>query len=99
MIIKLGKLVKKSFGQTQHKKGLGSIQIQGLLKYSWQRPTLPQGFPSSTIGARGLNFSVRKGKRCDPSAIATRKNIKLNTEDGKFSCKAQTQSAENKFKN
>ena len=54
--------------------------IQGTLKYSWQRPTLPQGFPSSTIGARGLNFSVRKGKRCDPSAIVTRKNIKLNTE-------------------
>ena len=38
-----------------------------------QRPTLPQGFPSSTIGAGGLNFSVRNGKRCYPSAIATGK--------------------------
>ena len=25
----------------------------------------------STIGARGLNCSVRNGKRCDPAAIAT----------------------------
>ena len=27
--------------------------------------------PCSTIGAGGLNFSVRDGKRCCPSAIAT----------------------------
>ncbi len=26
----------------------------------------------STISAGGLNFSVRKGKRCDPTAIVTR---------------------------
>ena len=36
-----------------------------------QLPTLPPGCPGSTIGAGGLNFSVRNGKRCDPSAIAT----------------------------
>src|SRR5262245_31623417 len=36
-----------------------------------QRPTLPHGYPSSTIGAGGLNDSVRNGKRCGPSAIAT----------------------------
>src|SRR5437762_6010770 len=39
--------------------------------YSRRRPTLPHGLPCSTIGAGGLNFSVRNGKRCDPSAIAT----------------------------
>ncbi len=36
-----------------------------------QRPTLPPGLPGSTIGAGGLNFRVRKGNGCDPSAIAT----------------------------
>ena len=36
-----------------------------------RRPTLPQAFTCSTIGAGGLNFSVRNGKRCNPSAIAT----------------------------
>jgi len=36
-----------------------------------RRPTLPRGRPRSTIGAGGLNFSVRNGKRCDPSAKAT----------------------------
>ena len=40
---------------------------------SRRRPTLPHGLPCSTIGAGGLNFSVRNGKRCDPSAIATGK--------------------------
>ena len=28
---------------------------------------------ASTIGAAGLNFSVRNGKRCCPRAVATRK--------------------------
>ena len=39
--------------------------------YSRQLPTLPQGCPSSTISASGLNFSVRNGKRCFPAAIVT----------------------------
>ena len=38
-----------------------------------RRPTLPPGDPSSTIGAGGLNGSVRNGKRCDPSAMVTGK--------------------------
>jgi hypothetical protein len=43
-----------------------------LVRRLWgRRPTLPPGLPGSTIGAGGLNFSVRNGKRCDPSAIAT----------------------------
>src|SRR6476619_6759977 len=36
-----------------------------------RRPTLPGGCPPSTIGAEGLNGSVRNGKRCFPLAIAT----------------------------
>src|SRR5437879_10147805 len=36
-----------------------------------QRPTLPSGYPDSTIGAGGLNFRVRKGNGCLPSAIVT----------------------------
>ena len=38
-----------------------------------QRPTLPPGLPGSTIGAGGLNFSVRNGKRCNTLDIDTRK--------------------------
>ena len=36
-----------------------------------RRPTLPEGLPSSTIGAEGLNFCVRNGNRCFPFAIVT----------------------------
>jgi hypothetical protein len=36
-----------------------------------QRPTLPGSCPPSTIGAEGLNDSVRNGKRCFPLAMAT----------------------------
>src|SRR5438477_2389139 len=36
-----------------------------------RRPTLPGPRGPSTIGAEGLNFSVRNGKRCFPLAIAT----------------------------
>ena len=34
----------------------------------WRRPTLPQGCPCSTIGACGLNFRVRYGTGCTPTA-------------------------------
>src|SRR5438477_468993 len=40
-------------------------------KNARQRPTLPPGYPGSTIGAGGLNFRVRKGNGCLPSAIVT----------------------------
>jgi hypothetical protein len=36
-----------------------------------QRPTLPGPCGPSTIGAEGLNCSVRNGKRCFPLAMAT----------------------------
>ena len=32
-------------------------------------PTLPGACAPSTIGAGGLNFSVRNGKRCIPAAM------------------------------
>src|SRR4029450_13257023 len=38
-----------------------------------RRPTLPGSCEPSTIGAEGLNCSVRNGKRCFPLAIATGK--------------------------
>ena len=42
------------------------IVLRCILK-SWRRPTLPR--VCSTIGADGLNFSVRNGKRWNPDAI------------------------------
>jgi hypothetical protein len=36
-----------------------------------RRPTLPGSLLPSTIGAGGLNFRVRYGNGCDPSAMAT----------------------------
>ena len=36
-----------------------------------RRPTLPGGYPPSTIGADRLNFRVRDGYGCDSVALAT----------------------------
>src|SRR3954452_17469085 len=49
-----------------------------------RRPTLPRSLPRSTIGAGGLNFSVRNGKRCIPAAIVT-----LSRRRQVFCCKAR----------
>ena len=38
----------------------------------------------STIGASGLNFSVRNGKRWDPAAITTWYNFELTIENGEL---------------
>ncbi len=49
---------------------------------SRQRPTLPPGYPDSTIGAGGLNGRVRNGNGCDPSAMVTGINYQaVDTED------------------
>src|SRR5205809_4447719 len=48
-------------------------QKAGFTKLIRRRPTLPGGCPPSTIGAEGLNCSVRNGKRCFPLAIRHRK--------------------------
>ena len=39
------------------------------LRKGGRRPTLPGACAPSTIGAGGLNFSVRNGKRCIPAAM------------------------------
>ena len=41
-----------------------------------RRPTLPGSLLPSTIGAGGLNFRVRNGNGCDPTAIATETFVK-----------------------
>jgi hypothetical protein len=43
----------------------------GSFKKSRRRPTLPPRLQGSTIGAGGLNFWVRNGTRCFPSAMTT----------------------------
>src|SRR5713101_1050749 len=40
-------------------------------RISWRRPTLPGGYPPSTIGAVRLNGRVRDGTGCTPDAQAT----------------------------
>ena len=56
-------------------KGLEIALEAPVSKYARQRPTLPQGFPCSTIGARELNFRVRNGNGCGPSAIIARQLV------------------------
>ena len=51
-----------------------------------RRPTLPLSFPSSTIGAKELNFRVRDGNGCDLFAIATEK-LKALKSQVQFVCK------------
>src|ERR1700733_9352 len=41
------------------------------LEKSRRRPTLPGGYPPSTIGAGGLNCRVRNGYGCLSAAMAT----------------------------
>ena len=53
---------------TQKKEGFRSPASETLQSVKWRRPTLPR--VCSTIGATGLNCSVRNGKRWDPGAIA-----------------------------
>ena len=50
-------------------------------KKSRQRPTLPPGYPDSTIGAGGLNGRVRNGNGCDPSAMVTGMNLSNKTPE------------------
>ncbi len=44
---------------------------RALGKKSRQRPTLPHGFPCSTIGSEELNFRVRDGIGCGLLEITT----------------------------
>ena len=56
-------------------KKTGNETKKGAASYS---PALHR----STIGAGGLNFSVRDGKRWDTAAIATRKGVDLHDKQG-----------------
>lgn len=48
--------------------------VWGVVVWGFRRcPTLPEGFPSSTIGAGRLNFRVRDGYGCVSAAVATGK--------------------------
>ena len=40
-------------------------------RVEWQRPIFPQGCPCSIVRAGRLNFRVRDGNGCTPSAIVT----------------------------
>ncbi len=46
-----------------------ALADSGLTQRGGRRPTLPGACAPSTIGAGGLNFSVRNGKRCIPAAM------------------------------
>jgi hypothetical protein len=47
------------------------MKMLPLLNLFRRRPTLPHGFPCSTIGADRLNFRVRDGIGWNPIAMAT----------------------------
>jgi hypothetical protein len=49
------------------------MMIPGYIKIFRQRPTLPLSLPSSTIGAKELNFRVRDGNGCCLFAVAAEK--------------------------
>src|SRR5258708_1061294 len=40
-------------------------------RVEWQRPIFPRGYPLSIVRAGRLNFRVRDGNGCFPSAIVT----------------------------
>ena len=52
---------------------LAAARMRAHVKKNRRRPTLPGPCEPSTIGAEGLNCSVRNGKRCFPLAKATGK--------------------------
>ncbi len=59
-----------------------------------RRPTLPGRLRPSTIGAGGLNFRVRDGNGCDPSAIAT-ETLHIGRRRGGRLCRTRSHAPEN----
>ena len=55
-----------------------------------RRPTLPGTLVPSTIGAGGLNFRVRNGNGCDPSAMATERSIVTTQQPRRRAAAAHT---------
>ena len=67
-------------GNQQDKKKAPSLVFTRWGHNIRQRPTLPRGFPRSTIGSGGLNFRVRDGNGCDPTEMATGKICSVHTK-------------------
>ena len=65
--LKLIMYSQKEYDCINTKKPRVHVELRAFVK--WRRPTLPR--VCSTIGAVGLNFSVRNGKRWNPVAITT----------------------------
>ena len=61
--------------QNDERDTLSCVPFLNLIR---RRPTLPGARAPSTIGAGGLNFSVRNGKRCTPAAM-TAESVKGGT--------------------
>src|SRR5436309_8152771 len=59
------------YGNDSGKRTKGPGEPGPFTNVSRRRPTLPPRLQGSTIGAGGLNFRVRNGTGCLPSAIAT----------------------------
>ncbi len=55
----------------RHKKNESSRRVSRRLVVLKKAATYSPTLQCSTIGAPGLNFSVRDGKRWDPGAVAT----------------------------
>ena len=66
---KPGRLVPRGLPQGKN-EGPHAVRMRPFEK-SRRRPTFPPSCPGSIIGAGGLNFRVRDGNGCDPSAIVT----------------------------
>ncbi len=63
------------------RQALADIAEAGSVKCETRRwPTLPPRLQGSTIGAGGLNFRVRNGNGCDPSAKTT--SFHVASEEG-----------------
>ena len=65
-------------GEPLRNEERATLSCGPLLELIRRRPTLPGALAPSTIGAGGLNFSVRNGKRCTPAAM-TAESVKGGT--------------------
>jgi hypothetical protein len=63
-----GRPARRARGQKCHERKPKRLPLVREIR---RRPTLPGTLVPSTIGAGGLNFRVRDGNGCDPSAMAT----------------------------
>ena len=57
---------------------LSNARFVNKKRENWQRPTLPRGYPPSTIGANSLNDWVRYVSRCTTVAPITNLSLYLN---------------------